>query len=321
MRCQEFREMLDSYLSDELLIETNHEVLHHLENCNVCRNELAARRQLRTRMRLAVKAAPGTQVNPIFARQLETNLRETALRPSIWKKMSGGAFSGSPILATAVAACLLFFVLFGANWLRRSSSPAPEINIAQQNQTNQPADSLRSTDEANAAQVIQTAWREITHLAVGDHENCALHFRLKEDPITLDEAAEKYGKFNKNLDKKVIASLRANLNEKNSGKRSDEVEFLEAHSCVFEGRRFAHIVLRRNKQVISVLVTDIDLPVDNGNSFEAKQSNPTLKAASFHVNRNAVFVISDLSETENMRIAHALLPGVQRHIKESETGV
>jgi predicted protein tyrosine phosphatase len=33
------------------------------------------------------------------------------------------------------------------------------------------------------------------------------------------------------------------------------------------------------------------------------------------------FVVSDLTKTENMRIAHALLPGVQRHIKESETGV
>jgi len=51
------------------------------------------------------------------------------------------------------------------------------------------------------------------------------------------------------------------------------------------------------------------------------QSDKAFNAASFHINHHAVFVISDLSKTENMRIAHALLPGVQRHIKESETGV
>ncbi len=47
--------MMDSYLGDELLVETNHEVLRHLENCPACRNELAARRGLLAQMRSAVK--------------------------------------------------------------------------------------------------------------------------------------------------------------------------------------------------------------------------------------------------------------------------
>ncbi|HXG85271.1 MAG TPA: type I CRISPR-associated protein Cas7 [Pyrinomonadaceae bacterium] len=83
MRCQEFREMMDSYLSDELLVETNHEVLHHLENCRACRDELAARRALLAQMRSAVKNAPEMQLNSAFAIKLKNDLRETALRPSV----------------------------------------------------------------------------------------------------------------------------------------------------------------------------------------------------------------------------------------------
>ena len=93
MRCQEFREMMDSYLSDELLVETNHEVLRHLENCAACRSELAARRELRARVRSAVKSSPETQINSAFAARLQTNLRAAALeRPTVWEKIRVGEF-------------------------------------------------------------------------------------------------------------------------------------------------------------------------------------------------------------------------------------
>jgi hypothetical protein len=36
-------------------------------------------------------------------------------------------------------------------------------------------------------------WREVAPTAIGDHKNCALHFRLVEELITLEKAAEKYG--------------------------------------------------------------------------------------------------------------------------------
>lgn len=239
-------------------------------------------------------------------------------RPSVWTKIKGADFLNSPILATSAAACLLLGVLFAANYVRHSFSPAPENNVAQQNQTLQPVESPRSTEPAG---FIQAAWREMTRAAIGDHENCALHFRLNEDPITLDEASEKYGKFNKNLDKAVIATVRKNFGGKNSGKNnSDEIEFLEAHSCVFEGRRFAHVVLRRRNQTISVLVTDTELPNDNGD-LVINQPNSTMNAASFVVNRHAVFVVSDLTERENMSVAQALSPAVRRHIEQSEAGI
>ena len=76
MNCKDFREIADSYLSDELLVETNHDVLRHLENCADCRCELAARRDLRERLREAVHSAPQSRINANFAVKLKNDLRE-----------------------------------------------------------------------------------------------------------------------------------------------------------------------------------------------------------------------------------------------------
>lgn len=46
--CQRVRELMDSYLAEELLVETNHEVLRHLDTCQECAAELQRRQRLRT---------------------------------------------------------------------------------------------------------------------------------------------------------------------------------------------------------------------------------------------------------------------------------
>lgn len=306
---------MDSYLSDELLVETNHEVLRHLENCAACRSELAARRELLTQMRSAVKGAPEMQLNPAFAARLRDDLRQIALRPSVWEKLKSGSFVNSPILAATTAACLLFVMVFVAVWFSRSS-PTENAVLTQQNQTNKPVESSRPT-ESPSSQAVQVALRETLQTAVGDHKNCAVHFRLAETPITLEEAAEKYGKFNKDLDKAVLTSLqRVASTEKISGKTAGKIEFVEAHSCIFNGRRFAHIVLRRGKKIISILVTDAE--DSTGDETITNQANGNLQVAQFRTTHRAVFVVSDLSERENLTIAETLIPAVRRHIEQAE---
>src|SRR5260370_33260955 len=54
--CDKTRKYLDSYISNELLVETNHEVLRHIENCPACAAEVEARTELRTRIRVAVNS-------------------------------------------------------------------------------------------------------------------------------------------------------------------------------------------------------------------------------------------------------------------------
>lgn len=315
MNCQQFEEAVDSYIGDESLTKENREISHHLESCPACGGDFAAQQQLRTRLRSAVKNDSQTQINPIFARRLETNLRQSALRPTFLEKLKAGFFINSPIWA-ATAACLLVGVVFGAVWLRYNSVET-DVAVQQQNQIIEPAGNNQPVE---SAQIIRAAWQEMTREAVGDHENCALHFRLREKPILLEEAAEKYDKFNKDLDKTIAAAVQnVALTENESGKSAGKIEFLDAHSCIYNRRRFAHVILRRGDKKISVLVADTDLPANANGDQIAAQSEGAMQTASFRAAQHAVFVVSDLSERENMLVAQAISPAVRRHIERSET--
>lgn len=315
MNCQQFKEMMDSYIGDELLVETNHDVLRHLENCPACRAALSAQRNFRLRLRSAVKNAPEMQLNPAFAINLQNRLREAVLRPRWWEFAGDGSFL-NPGMVLAAAMCLLIVAGFGVFWNNYRLAPAENISIAenQPNMTTEPgaANVNLQPSESPAAQAIQAAWREIGEFAVGDHKNCALKFRLKEEPITLDEASKKYGKFNKGLDKAVAEPLREAFPA-----ASGEMKLLEAHSCVYGGRRFAHVVLRRGDHIVSVLITDADLSDEFGDKI-VNQANENLQVAGFRTKHHAIFVVSDLTAAENSTVASAVMPSVSEHIEKFE---
>jgi hypothetical protein len=78
MNCRDFRDVADSFLSDELLTETNHEILQHLDECPSCRAEIALRRELRDSLRAAFHRAPDSQPPSDFAERLRQQMRVAA---------------------------------------------------------------------------------------------------------------------------------------------------------------------------------------------------------------------------------------------------
>ena len=52
--CKHIRSYLDSYLNNELMVETNHEVLGHLETCEACSRSLEDRARLKAQLKRAV---------------------------------------------------------------------------------------------------------------------------------------------------------------------------------------------------------------------------------------------------------------------------
>jgi hypothetical protein len=53
--CRTIRAYMDSYMNDALLVETNHDVLRHLESCKDCASELESRMRLKRVLQEAVK--------------------------------------------------------------------------------------------------------------------------------------------------------------------------------------------------------------------------------------------------------------------------
>ncbi len=94
-QCEKVHGYLDSYLSNELLVETTHEVVNHLKGCQDCKSTLESRQRVRDGLRrvvMAESAPPGL---------------ETRIRAELRKQASSGKErSWFPYWLVAVAAGL-----------------------------------------------------------------------------------------------------------------------------------------------------------------------------------------------------------------------
>jgi predicted anti-sigma-YlaC factor YlaD len=79
MECRAVRELADSFLGDELLVETNHHILQHLATCPICRDDVASRRTWRTAVQQAFDGAHELDPSSEFLVQLRRRLRRPRL--------------------------------------------------------------------------------------------------------------------------------------------------------------------------------------------------------------------------------------------------
>jgi anti-sigma factor RsiW len=69
--CGKIRDYLDSYLNSELLVETTHEALRHLQKCPDCSEALRARARVKAALRLAVRReAPASALRDKIRRSI-----------------------------------------------------------------------------------------------------------------------------------------------------------------------------------------------------------------------------------------------------------
>jgi len=318
MECHNLTEVADWYLDDEPTVEDNHDLRHvelraHLEGCAECRRELAARREVRTMLKRAVTQSPDFRVRPEFAFQLRNNLQATLQMP---ERKSVFANLFAPILSArprwlAVAACLLIVVMVGFVALisRRTPTHLQTVGV--------------ESRDANPAQLdgaaVGLARFEKTKNAVGDHRFCALDYQLEEEPIPLDEAGRRFDAAYTDLEEAVMSG---------QGGTADDIRLVEEHSCVYNDQRFAHVVLERKGQTISVLVTgkpqDDSTLVSNANVTAADNQAIACaqidgyQVACFETKRHAVYTISALSEADNLAVARSISSSVSAHINRAE---
>jgi anti-sigma factor RsiW len=297
VQCRDFREIADSYLSDELLIETNHDVMRHLESCAVCSRELAARRDLRHQLRKSFQQAPQLLVRSDFTTRLQTELQRVAGRHArsavAWRIAYG-----------AVAASFVFAAALGFRAALNQWFNVPSHLVSSQN-PNLNGSGDKTTNPADRSHAL------LFESAAGDHRNCAIAHTLEEKPIALEDAGRTYDSVYINLVSAVIAESALPAG----------TELVEAHSCVFKGQRFAHMILRIHERLVSVLVMKHNESDQNVSQTEplivSAQSNG-YQVAYFQTEHHAVFIVSGLSDTENMTIARAIAPSVSKHIQRAE---
>ncbi|MBA2495271.1 MAG: zf-HC2 domain-containing protein [Acidobacteria bacterium] len=280
MKCQDFREIIDSYLCDELLTETNHEVLRHLEACANCRGVIESRRILRTRMKSAVKNSPQFQIRDGFYNSLCAQLKQSAIAAESPKNL----FWTRDLSWMALAASLIITFGLGFWFFQTQPENLSPIDVAQIN---------------NEAQKVSLA-----DFAVGDHQNCAVKYNLAEEPVEINLASAQYA----DLRQAVLTPLQ----------NAAQYEFLESHTCKYQGRNFTHLVFRHQGKTVSILLTDLQNYPALKNDEVAKIASNGYQIARFDVKNKAVFVVSDLSEQENSATAKILENPLKQQFSASE---
>ena len=306
MKCREFLELADSYLGDELLVETNHDVLQHLESCALCRRELGARRAVRDKLRAGFANAPAMQARPEFVRQVRARLatvsggRGAALRARRNQTWTDVIFR--PRNLWLAAACFLVAFTFTLARYKRSAVTGPPV-VAN-----------------GTAKPLQIVRAELARAAADDHQHCAVKYNLPETPVSLAEASRQYDS--------AYACLTEAIAVNGTLPAASDVSLVEAHSCVYEGRRFAHIVLKHHGRLVSLLVTETETGVHSTGDIDGTRAadNQTIscshfdgyQVSCFETARHAVFIVSDMSETENLTLARSLAPVVAEHLGRAE---
>jgi len=256
MDCRKVRELADSFLSEQLLVETNHDLLRHLETCPDCRADLAGRRALRDGLRTAFLHAEELRPRTEFAAELRTALR--ASQPGITRRsvlQSWWTLAAGVVLAAG-----------GGVFVRRSSSRSRLATLARE--------------------------------AAGDHRNCAVKFALAERPISLEDAGRRYG-----APYGALATFQLPAAD-------GTIEFLERHACVYQGRRFGHVVFRYRGALTSLLVADSAPPI--AAELEPNDAGPAV--ASLPAGRFVGFVVADLNRQDVLYLAQTLAQPLSQHL-------
>jgi hypothetical protein len=312
MQCRDFRDVADSYLSDELLVETNHDVIAHLETCADCRRELAARRELRTILRASFTKAEGLQMPDEFASRLHNELRAAAT--------SGAMSLNIRHRQWMIAAGLAVAMTFGAIvvWQRQRAQTNSQMDKRQPQNTAAVKPSDVGPRPADIAVDANALLARMSELAAGDHRDCAIGHRLPDGPIALEEAARKYDRAYLDLTTAVM-SHRDDFDE--------VMELVMAHACLFKGHWFGHIVVRYRGRLVSLLVTRLEdssgiatsrLPNDQEGHVIACSTVGGYQISCFRTVHHGVFVVSDLKEEVNLALARKLAPSVYEHITHAE---
>lgn len=184
--CQNLREVMDSFLAEELSVETNHGFLRHVAECRDCARELKRRQRLRALLSATLDIP--TDAKRVTARITQAVDREQRS----WQRVARfGAVAA--MLAAAVAA---------AYW------------------AGGPIDAAAYDDAAE------------------DHIACALTY--PDDAVyDSDRAAQ-------NLAPPFLGIAGA------VGLSHGAYHVIDAHMCPYEGRNYAHVVIRGGGQTLSL---------------------------------------------------------------------
>ncbi len=279
--CRRIRAFLDSYLNDELLVETNHEVLKHLEICKECVAELDGRARFRERLQSAVRkdvAPAGLQL------KIQRQLRESK-QPSRW-----GWTNWTLVTAATV---VLAVSVWGVFYAVKSGKLSP------------------ATPQAQLDSKVQ-----VLNVGLGNHVHCAIGRDFAHKRFSDEEMSAKLGDFF-GLVALVKAKIPAGF-EVVVGHRCKVKQREFVHLVLKKQEQIVSLTLtKKNGETLSPADAGEVAQAAGINLHTARLQQ--YEVTGFASRDYLAFVTSNAEAQENLEIAQRLAPVMRDFVKRFET--
>ncbi len=285
MDCRKFIDVIDSYLCGELLVETNHEMLRHAEQCPACREEMAVRRNLRETLQ---RAGAQVRLSEEAKERLRQRLREEAGRSFKARSAYGSLLHRifSPRLPLALAASAL--LVAGYLYFVPHSSP-----------------------QVQAAELSETLMQE----AAEEHNACTFHYKDSTEPEAMKPSAVEYNPIFAGLDqtaKRYTRGMKLRLAHFCNlvGRNFVHLGFTKGDEMV------SLLITERDAKAMKngAAPTDDGLHAGLQSALRGKY-----RVAAYQTSKHVVLVVSEFSEVQTKELAENLAAPVSEHLRSLET--
>jgi anti-sigma factor (TIGR02949 family) len=282
--CEKALRYLDAYISNELTVETNHEVLRHLEGCPGCSAELYTRTRLRSRLKTAVQAQSVPAELQVRIREQIRNGRSGNWLSFEWLQTGGWRWAGAMAAGLVVGVGL---------WINQSAEKMPAL-------ADRPAQNAYITRvSANLAAVLK--------VGLGDHIHCSIFRKYPKETPPVEKMESDLGPTYAGLLPVVRAAV------------PEGYRVIMAHQCSYAGRKFIHLTFEKDGGLLSLVIARKQdgealaglLPATEASGMPIYQSAAgRYEVAGFEAGSYFAYVVSELRSKANLQIATNMAAGV-----------
>jgi hypothetical protein len=289
--CERIRRYFDSYLDNELLVETNHEVLRHLSVCPDCTKILDDRARVKRAVKRAVEQVT---VPAVLLESIQSDIRRRK------------RFFDFDVRRWAMAvASILILATGGIIALRTGNLVAPIMTAGR-----------------DSFELISAQAQELMRIGLVDHVHCALVVGKWKEFLSFEHMKQETGHA-------ALGPEFIGLVTLVTEKVGPNLHVVQGHRCIANRREYVHIIVAGGKGVIlSLVITQKNGEAfDRANIVATLQASGVpvyranegqLEIAAFETNRYLAYVVSNLRRDDNLEVASRLAAPVYEYLRRLE---
>ncbi len=282
-KCQEMMSRMDAYLDDSILTDSRRDLLAHVEQCQVCTQELAVRTSLRSRVKTAVQSVQA----PAFL--------EARIRANLDVPRQGFPWRMTAPVAGAAVLCLGAVLSYQSGRFR-----------------------LTRNSQDSYITSVSTRVATLMRVGLGDHIHCAVFRKYPKNPPSMEHFISDMGP----QYSPIIPIVRDRVPGDLVLQQAHQCSYHSrpfVHMVLKNDSTLLSIVITRKAKGEALRSEEL-VPALSESGISFYNSNTQrFQISAFESRDYVVYVISDLSAQRNLELMRAMAPSLSAYLGKLES--